>query len=76
MGKKIIVDQDPEKPIEKHVLARELVLLSGAAQALLKSGVKHHDLVVLLQHRSGGLSQQTIRAVLNAIDELSKTYSK
>ena len=71
----IQIEQDPNAPVQKKILAKELVALSRAAISLLNSGLGRKDLIALLHRRAPSVGKPDIGWVLEAIEELGKNYA-
>lgn len=74
-GRVMRVKQDPEKPVEKEVLAEAVVRIGEAYEALRRSGVNHRGVIVLL-HDYTKVSKRTIEDVLEGLADLRKVYCK
>ena len=72
-GSKIEIPPDENIPTE--ILAEEIVRLSKAAQALKNSRLTKRAILVLLKD-STGMSFAQIKLVLEALEDLEKTYVK
>ena len=73
---KAVVKQDPEKPVERPVLADAIIRLSRAARSLNeRSGLNEEGIVTLLQH-SSKLPRRDIFAVLDSIKDLERAYCR
>lgn len=70
----IIVNQDPEQPVEKEVLATAITDISSALKALQKSGLNKTGIVVLLQDKTR-LPKKTILIVLDGLEALRRDYT-
>ena len=68
-----VIQTDP--PVEKEVLAETIVRVSEGFDKMVKSGLNHKAIVVLLQDHTG-LPKGMINRVLNALPELKKMYCK
>lgn len=69
----IKVVQDEAKPIEVSVLAKAITDISVAAKRLSQSGLNRKAVIVLIAHDSG-LGQGVVRAVLDSLTDLQRTY--
>ncbi len=67
------VKQDPAAPIAKDVLAKAIIDISTAAQALQRGGLNQRAVVVLL-HDSTNVPMRDIKYVLNGLAQLRKDY--
>lgn len=76
MAKKsvVVVEQDPEKPIETKVLAQAIVDIGKAARALAASGLNQKAIVVLVS-QDAKLPQYQVKLVLESLQYLAKTYT-
>lgn len=72
-SKKVVVKQEPEKPVEVEVLARAIVEIGNAAKRLAASALNRKAVIVLLAHETK-LPQGTIKSVLDGIADLESTY--
>jgi hypothetical protein len=73
MNKKVIVKQEPEKPVEVEVLAQAIVEIGKASKRLASSALNRKAVIVLLSHDTG-LGQGVIKTVLDSIANLEATY--
>lgn len=73
---KVKIEQNPEEPVEKKVLAAALLAMSRGVESLLGSGLRLDDLVVLIARRAPSVGKPDIRAVIQALNELRHEYSK
>lgn len=77
---KFILEQDPQKPIEKSILAKAILEISGGMRKLLNSGINREAVVILLHAKVGqqggihGTSKSSVRAVLDGIAQLERDY--
>lgn len=79
---KVVVTQDPERPIEKNVLATAIVEISQAVKRLERSGLTLDAVVILTQHNCRSTAKYgqnkpcmaEVREVLRSIGELSERY--
>lgn len=70
----VTITQDPDKPVEREVLAASIVKISDAFQALKKSGLNRDAIVVLLHDRTK-IARKTINDILNALEQLKRLYT-
>lgn len=70
---KVSVQQDPEKPVEKLVLAQAIVDIAGAMKKLLASGLNERAVVTLVA-ASTGFGHGTVRTVMQAINNMERDY--
>jgi hypothetical protein len=68
------IAQDPEKPVEREVLATAITKISEGMQALLKSGLNRDAIIVLLHDRTR-LPKSTLNTVLNGLAQLKRDYT-
>lgn len=73
--RKVLVKQEPEKPVEVEVLAAAIVEIGKAAKRLAQSRLNRKAVVVLLAHDTG-LGQGTIKTVLDGMESLEATFLK
>lgn len=80
---KVTVVQDPEEPVETEILAEAIVGISNAIKKLRESDLNDRAIVVLINaslpsNGKGGkvANLTTIRAVLDAIEELKENYCR
>jgi hypothetical protein len=71
--RRIRVDQDPEKPLERGVLAKAIVDISKAARELARSGLNKKAITLLVAHKAR-CGQSTAAAVLEALEQLEQEY--
>jgi hypothetical protein len=69
------VVQDPEKPVEKPILAEAIRDIGAAARKLAASGVNKKGVIVLLQHETK-LAQRDIKLVLDALPQLERMFCR
>lgn len=67
------VKQNPDKPIEKEVLAESIVKISSAFKALQKSGLNEKAIIVLV-HDQTKLPKRDIQLVIDSLAELQQAY--
>ncbi len=72
----VIVEDDLENPVEKVVLAQAIVDISKSMNRLLASGLNEKAIVCLIHDDVIGVGKNGIRAVLESLKSLSKTYCK
>jgi len=65
---KVEIEQDPEKPVEVHVLAESIVSISQSFKRLNR-GLSRDAILRLVQSRSG-VSMTHVRAVVDGLEEL------
>lgn len=81
---KVIIKQDPEAEIAADVMAESIVSISQGVRALRsKSRLNDKALLLLIQHASPATgnpptrpTQKDIKAVLDGIESLERTYLK
>jgi hypothetical protein len=73
--KKVVVQQDPEKPVDKGVLAAHIIEISRGVSKLLNTGINRRAIVALL-YDSTKLPKSTISAVLDGITDLERDYCR
>ncbi len=81
---KVAIKQDPEKEVPTEVLAAAIVAISAGVRKLREGRLNDKALCMLIAHAAPGvgpngyskLSQKEVRAVLDGIDALEKTYLK
>lgn len=71
---KVTLKQDPQAPIAKEVLAKAIVDISNAANALKKSGLNKRAIVVLVS-QSAKKPHYVVEQVLDAIEQLKRDYT-
>ncbi len=72
--KPLNVRQDPEKPVEREVLAVAIVSISDAMNRLLRSGLNRRAIVALLYDFTK-VPKRSIEDVLDGLDELKNKYT-
>ena len=72
---KLKVEQDPDQPVPKPVLAKSIVDISAGFKKLLASGLNERAVVVLV-HDACGVGKPDIRAVLKSLTFLSSDFCK
>lgn len=70
---KLTVQQLPEAPVEKTVLAKAITDISAAFNALKKSGLNRRG-VIILAAQSSKQPQYVVESVLNSLEQLRKDY--
>ena len=73
MREKINIVQDPEKPVERNILALAIKDIATAMKRLVQTGVTREAVVVLVKDRTG-LSKRDIEIVLNGIAQLERDF--
>lgn len=71
---RVVIDQDEDRPIEKHVLAKAIVEMSASMKRLLASGINRKAIIVLLNDQTS-LGKGTIAMVLDGLEQLAKEYT-
>ena len=71
---KVTLKQDPQAPIAKEVLAKAIVDISAAFNALKKSGLNRRAVVVLVA-QSSKQPQYVVSNVLDALETLKRDYT-
>ena len=69
------VEQDPETPVEKSVLAKAIVDISDSLTRLGKSELNQRAIVALVQDHNG-LPKKTITSVLSSLMILRANYCR
>lgn len=72
--KKIVIEQDPEEPVEKKVLAQSIVEISKSFRKLASSGLNDRAIVVLVSE-SSHVGKPDVRAVLESLKWLEGEYT-
>lgn len=72
---KVVVRQDPEKPVERNILAQAIVDISRAAKRLADGGLNRDAVIVLLHDRSG-IGKRDIGLVLAHLTQLEKEFCR
>jgi hypothetical protein len=72
-AKTVKVVQDEADPIPVSVLARAITDISAAGKRLAASGLNRKAVVILIAHDTN-LGQGVVRAVLDSISDLQRTY--
>ncbi len=67
------VIQEDGAPVEKTVLAKAIVDISSAMTALRKSGLNRKAIVILTSH-AAQVPQGTVKAVLDGLEDLRRSY--
>lgn len=73
---KISVEQNPEAPVKKTILAQAIVDISKAMKALQDSGLNRHAIVVLLGSKNGMPPKYQIINVLDGLEQLARDFTK
>lgn len=71
--KKINVVQDPEKPVERNILATAIIEVSRAMKNLRCTGLTRDAIVVLVKDRTG-LGKGTIETVIDCLAQLEREF--
>lgn len=74
MKTKLKIEQDPDAPVERAVLAKAILDISAAVTALKKSGLNRKAIVVLAAHASKQ-PQYIVANVLDALEQLKRDYT-
>jgi hypothetical protein len=83
--REVVIEQDPEAPVEKAVLATTIVRISEAMAKLLSSGLNERAIVVLLHDAipargkyggQGKITRSEIQSVLDALRDLKRRYAQ
>jgi hypothetical protein len=69
-----VITQDPEKPIERSVLACQIIEMSRAVRRIEATGLNFEAILILTHHRAG-VGIGTCRAVLSALGDLEAQYT-
>jgi len=72
---KLIVEQNPDKPVDVKVLATVIVAIGDSMKKLLASGLNRKAIIALIKDRSG-LTKGTIEIVLNNLESLKDDYCR
>ncbi len=72
---KVKVTRDPEKPVERNVLAQAIVDIAAAMKKLTYGGV-NRDAIVILVHDQTKLPKRDIVAVFNALQDLERQFCR
>ena len=73
---KVVIPQDEKQPVEKNVLAKAVVDLSRAADALKRSsGLNDKAIIILLSH-SSRCNRETVTAVLDSLRNIERDYCR
>lgn len=67
------VVQDEDSPVSKEVLAKSIADISSAFRHLRISGLNRKAIVILVAH-STKLGQNTVDAVIDAVEQLKRDY--
>lgn len=73
--KTVVIEQDEQDPIETKVLARAIVHMSDDLTAILASGLNKKAVIILVAD-SSGQPKYRVEAVLNALADLKKDYTR
>lgn len=71
--KRIKIQQDAEKPIERAVLEAHIIEISKSMNKLLESGLNRKAVIVLIAD-STKQGKREIEYVLNSLEQLSEDY--
>lgn len=73
---KLIVKQDPEKPVPHEILAQQIGAMADGFVKLTKGGLSRRAIVVLIQDAcpQGDVSKKQINQVLDALRDLRTLY--
>lgn len=72
---KVKVVQDKDETVTTEIIATAIRDISGSIKAIRSGRLKESAVVVLLNH-STGVPMVKIKAVLNGIEDLERTYLK
>jgi hypothetical protein len=70
----VIVEQNPEAPVDAKILAEAIVKISQNTDAMLKAGLKMSTIAVLVS-RTSRVSVTDVLSVLNSLATLRKDYT-
>lgn len=73
MTTRVNITQDPEKPVEKNILALAIKDISTALKRLQQSGVTKEAIIVLVKDRTR-LSKEDIKTVFAALSQLEQDF--
>lgn len=73
--KNIKVVQDPEKPVEKEVLAEAIIKISKSFGQLLSSGLNRKAIIALIQYDTK-LGYGVIEALLRSLETLAESFTR
>lgn len=73
---KVVIEQEPERPIEHKVLAQAIIDISRAARSLSEKSGLNRKAIVLLVSKSAAQSQGVVSDVLLALEQLERDYVK
>ena len=71
----VVVEQNPEKPVEPKVLAQAILDMSAAMKRLSRSGLNRKAIVALVRDATGEY-KSTIERTMNALENLERDYCK
>lgn len=69
----VVVKQDEEKPIAAEVMAKAIIDISRATQAILSAGLKYETIVTLV-HANSGVPKRDVRLVINNLSEMQAIW--
>lgn len=68
------VVQDAEKPIERNILAQQIVDIGKSMRALTASGLTRRAVIALVHDLAPSVSKTVIRTVLDGLGELERQF--
>jgi hypothetical protein len=75
MNKPVKIVQDETAPVEREVLAQDIVSISKSFDKLLRSGLNKRAIIVLIAYDTKlGIGQ--IENVLGSLESLAKNYTR
>ena len=76
MPPRVKVEQNPDKPVERPVLAEAIVKISEAVDKLFAGGLNRRAVVALIRDNTSGISKHTIGIVLDVLQDLRRDYCR
>jgi len=77
---KMNITQDEKNPVEKNILAAAIVAMSDGVKRLESQGLTFEAIIILTlhnipsKHRTGGIGQRDVEAVLRSLGELKTRF--
>jgi hypothetical protein len=69
-----VIEQDELDPVSPKILAKSIISISASMKKLLSSGLNRRAVIALV-HDHTKLGKSEITRVLDALDDLARTYT-
>lgn len=75
MKPKMTIKQDENNPVPQEVIAAAIIQIAGAMKKIRESRLSDEAIVALIKDKSG-IMKNTIRVVLNNLEDMEKIWLK